>query len=322
MSEMVIFAGRSNPDLFKELFETSLTAPMPMPKGEATLSEFSDGELFFRCNQSVRDMDCYVVQSTCHPHNDNLMELCIMTDALKRSSAKSVTAVIPYYGYARQDRQANPRTPITAKLVANMICASGVDRVVLMDIHSTQVQGFFDTPLVDCLQAEPLLSRSLVEKFGVDYISNSIIVSPDVGGVKRARNFSKRLKCGLAIIDKRRERANESEVMNIIGNVEDKHCILVDDIADTTGTLCQASVALMEAGARSVVGAVTHPVLSGQAIERIENSPLSLLLVTNSIPLTTQAASCGKICQVSCAGLLRTAIHRIHNGLSVSEIFN
>lgn len=324
-NDMVVFAGRSNPGLFQECFTHNKLDAMfdypALPSGGGEISQFSDGELFFQFKESVRGMDCYILQSTCFPHNDNLMELCVMTDALKRGSAASVTAVFPYFGYARQDRQATPRTPITAKLVANLIAAAGVDRVVLMDIHSTQTQGFFTTPLVDVLQASPILINHIWSNYRGWFPDHAMIVSPDVGGVKRARNFSKKLGCGLAIIDKRRDKPNESEVMNLIGDVTGKNCLLVDDMVDTAGTLCQSANALKEAGAKDIIACATHPVLSGPALERIAESALSRLIVTDSIPLTQAAAANPKISVVSCARLLKNAIHRIHRGLSVSEIF-
>lgn len=326
-NDIRVFAGRSNPELFDKFFsytknDASLGIPAPPPKGRGVVSQFSDGEIFFSSEESVRGTDCYILQSTCAPHNDNLMELCIMTDALRRASAASVTAVIPYYGYARQDRQVAPRTPITAKLTADIIMASGVNRVVILDPHSSQIQGFFNTHLFDNLHSTPFLCHDIVEHYKDWQPNNTVIVSPDVGGVKRARNFSKKLgNCGLAIIDKRRDKPNESEVMNIIGDVANKNCILVDDIVDTAGTLCQAAAALQQAGATNVTACATHPVLSGPAIQRINDSPLAELIVSDSIPLSEEAKASSKIRVVSCAIMLRVAIERIYRCGSVSEIF-
>jgi|SRR6185436_5057400 len=326
-NDIRIFTGRSNIDLFDKFFEFNkfdelLGIPSSLTKGKGIVTQFSDGEIFFTCQESVRGMDCYILQSTCAPHNDNIMELCIMSDALKRASAASVTAVIPYFGYARQDRQVAPRTPITAKLVADMITTSGIDRVAILDVHSSQTQGFFNTPLFDNLQATSFLCQDLIKHYCNWFPHDAVIVSPDVGGVKRARNFSKKLNgCGLAIIDKRRDKPNESEVMNIIGDVKGKYCVLVDDMIDTAGTLCQAAQALQEAGAISVIGCATHPILSGSAITRINDSPLTEVIVSDTIPLSESAKKCKKIRTVSCATMLRIAIDRIHRCGSVSEIF-
>lgn len=326
-SDIRVFVGRSNPELFDKFFDYHevdklVGFPAPPTRGQGVISHFSDGETFFSIKESVRGMDCYILQSTCAPHNDNIMEMCIMADALKRAAADSVTAVIPYYGYARQDRQVAPRTPITAKLVSGLIIKSGVDRVAILDVHSTQIQGFFETPLFDNLQSAPFLCYDLSHNYKDWQPHNTVVVSPDVGGVKRARNFAKKLGgCGLAIIDKRRDKPNESEVMHIIGDIADKNCILVDDIIDTTGTLCQAGDALMKAGANQVIGCATHAVLSGPAIQRINESLLSEVIVSDSIPLSAEAKASAKIRVVSCAMMLRVAIERIHRCGSVSDLF-
>lgn len=319
-NQLRVFTGSSNPSLFEKFFQDD--DPESPWRGNGSIDRFSDGELFFSINESVRGVDCYILQSTCYPQNDNLMELCIIADTLKRAAAANVTAVIPYFGYARQDRQVAPRTPITAKLVANMITTSGVDRVVILDVHSSQTQGFFNTPLFDNLHATSFLCDYLSFNFNDWNSSNTIVVSPDVGGVKRARNFSKKLGgCGLAIIDKRRDKPNESEVMNIIGDVVGKNCILVDDMIDTAGTICQAASALVEAGALKIIGCATHPILSGPAIERINESPLSELIVSDSVPFSKDAMACNKIKSTSCAPILRMAIDRIHRCGSISKIF-
>jgi ribose-phosphate pyrophosphokinase len=284
--------------------------------GKSRVSRFSDGETFCVIQENVRGVDTYVVQSTCSPVNDNVMELLIMVDALRRASAGSITAVIPYYGYARQDRKVAPRTPITAKLVADLLQAAGVDRVVAIDLHAGQIQGFFNIPF-DHLFAMPALLEYLREHYAHDVV----IVSPDAGGVERARAFSKRLGGTLAIIDKRRERANESEVMNIIGEVEGRKCLLLDDIIDTAGTLVNAANALVKAGAKSVAACASHPVLSGPAVTRIKESAITEVVVSNSIPLSEEAKASGKFKVISVARLLAEAIRRIHHSDSVSSLF-
>jgi ribose-phosphate pyrophosphokinase len=284
--------------------------------GKSRVSRFSDGETFCVIQENVRGVDTYVVQSTCSPVNDNVMELLIMVDALRRASAGSITAVIPYYGYARQDRKVAPRTPITAKLVADLLQAAGVDRVVAIDLHAGQIQGFFNIPFDHLFAMPALLEQHLREHYAHD-----VIVSPDAGGVERARAFSKRLGGTLAIIDKRRERANESEVMNIIGEVEGRRCLLLDDIIDTAGTLVNAANALVKAGAKSVAACATHPVLSGPAVTRIKESALSEVVVSNSIPLSEEAKASGKFKVISVARLLAEAIRRIHHSDSVSSLF-
>jgi ribose-phosphate pyrophosphokinase len=290
---------------------------LELPLGVANFTTFSDGEIFVEIGENVRGVDCYVIQPTCPPVNNNLIELLIMADALKRASAGNVTAVIPYYGYARQDRKNAPRTPITSKLVADLLVASGVERVLAMDLHASQIQGFFDIPF-DHLFGLPVLLDYLQEQYRRDDL---VIVSPDAGGVERARAYAKRLKAGLGIIDKRREKANVSEVMNIIGDVKNKTVIIVDDMIDTAGTLTNASRALAEAGARKVVACASHPVLSGPAIERIDASPLERVIVTNSIPLSEAGTACSKIKQLTVARLLGEAVKRIHNSDSVSSLF-
>src|SRR4051812_27691582 len=282
---LTIFSGNGN----RELSEAICRAVEVRP-GQAEVTTFSDGELFVEIGENVRGVNCFVVQSTCQPTNTNLMELLIMIDALKRASAGSIVAVMPYFGYARQDRKVKPRTPISAKLVADLLTTAGADRVLTVDLHAGQIQGFFDIP-VDHLYAMPVMIDHMRQAhLGKD----TVIVSPDAGGVERARAYSKRLNATLAIIDKRREKANVSEVMNIIGEVKGKDAILVDDIIDTAGTLTQAARALHDAGARSVSACCTHGVLSGPAIERIEKSPLAELLITDTIPLRPEAKASGK----------------------------
>jgi ribose-phosphate pyrophosphokinase len=307
-----IFSGNANPSLAQEIC-TCLEAPL----GRSRVNRFSDGETFCVIEENVRGVDTYVVQPTCSPVNDNVMELLIMADALRRASAGQITAVIPYYGYARQDRKVAPRTPITSKLVADLVVAAGVNRIVALDLHAGQIQGFFNIPFDHLFAMPALLDSHLREHYGKDVV----IVSPDAGGVERARAYSKRLNGTLAIIDKRRERANVSEVMNIIGDVEGKRCLIIDDIIDTAGTVVNAAVALMKAGATSVSACATHPVLSGPAVQRIAESPLSEVVVTNSIPLTAEAKASGKFKVVSVARLLAEAIRRIHHSDSVSSLF-
>jgi ribose-phosphate pyrophosphokinase len=309
---VAIFSGNANPALAQEICQV-----LDYPLGKARVSRFSDGETFCVIEENVRGVDCYVVQPTCSPVNDSVMELLIMVDALRRASAGSITAVIPYYGYARQDRKVAPRTPITSKLVADLIVAAGVNRIVALDLHAGQIQGFFNIPF-DHLYAMPaLLDQHLREH----YTKDVVIVSPDAGGVERARAYSKRLGGGLAIIDKRRERANVSEVMNIIGEVEGKRCLILDDLIDTAGTLVNAANALINQGAVSVAACATHAVLSGPAVERIRESPLIEVVVSNSIPLREEAKAIGKFRVVSVARLLAEAIRRIHHSDSVSSLF-
>ena len=305
-----IFAGNSNKTLALEICDH-----LGISLGRSEVKSFSDGEVYVDIQESVRGVDVYVVQSTSIPCNNNLMELLIMLDAFKRASAGSTTAVIPYYGYARQDRKVAPRTPISAKLVADLITVAGATRVVCVDLHAGQIQGFFNIP-VDHLYATPVLLKYIKERFRDEIV----IVSPDAGGVERARAFAKRLSANLAIIDKRRPQPNVSEVMNIIGDIEDKIAILLDDMVDTAGTLTQAANALKENGAREVYACCTHAVLSGPAIERINKSPIIELVVTNTIPLREGNTS-PKIRTVSVGALLGEAIKRIHFGESVSSLF-
>ncbi len=312
LKRVCIFTGNANPELAAEIAQV-----LGVPLGEARVSRFSDGETFCEIRENVRGMDVYVVQPTCSPVNDNLMELLIMCDALRRASATGITAVIPYYGYARQDRKVAPRTPITSKLVADVLVAAGVTRVVCVDLHAGQIQGFFNIPF-DHLYAMPVfLNDYLRPKFD----QNAVFVSPDAGGVERTRGFSRRLGAHLAIIDKRRERANVSEVMHLIGEVRDRDCIIVDDMIDTAGTLCNAAKTVMESGARRVVACATHGVFSGPAVQRIEQSVLEEVVVTNSQPLSAEARACGKIRVLSLGTLLGEALRRIHNADSVSSLF-
>ncbi len=308
---LTIFSGNANRDLAESICRCVEVRP-----GAAEVTTFSDGEIFVEIGENVRGVNCFVVQPTCSPVNQNLMELLVMTDALKRASAGSIVAIIPYFGYARQDRKVKPRTPISARLVADLITAAGADRVVTVDLHAGQIQGFFDIP-VDHLYAMPVMIEHLLKTHGKE----TVLVSPDAGGVERARAYAKRLGASLAIIDKRRERANVSEVMNIIGDVRGKDAVLVDDMIDTAGTLTQAARAIMEAGARTVSACATHAVLSGPAIKRIEESPLQEVIVTDTIPLREDAKAQKKIKQLSVARLLGEAIKRIHHGDSISSLF-
>jgi ribose-phosphate pyrophosphokinase len=296
----------------------AITAYLNLPLTKASVRRFSDMEVFVEIQENVRGEDVFVVQSTSYPANDNLMELLVTLDALKRGSARRITAVIPYYGYARQDRKSGPRTPISAKLVANMITVAGADRVLTLDLHAGQIQGFFDIP-TDNLFAAPVFVKDIQERFNT---GNLVIVSPDVGGVVRARAIAKRLDVDLAIIDKRRERAGVSEVMNIIGDVKGRRCILVDDIVDSAGTLCNAAGALMEAGASAVAAYVTHGVLSGGAVTRVVSSPLEMLVTTDSIVATEAMRVSRNIRQITIAPLIAEAISRISEERSVSSLFN
>jgi ribose-phosphate pyrophosphokinase len=305
-----IFTGNANPAIAREI-----CAYLKVPLGAAEVRPFSDGEIFVEIGENVRGADVFVIQPTCTPVNDHLMELLIMVDALRRASARRITAVLPYYGYARQDRKVRPRVPITAKAVAEMLMVVGTRRVLCMDLHAGQIQGFFNIP-VDHLYAAPIVLEYIRETF-----SDVVMVSPDAGGVERTRAFAKRLNTGLAIIDKRRERANECEAVHVIGNVSGKTAILLDDIVDTAGTLCSGAEILKEVGAREVHACCSHAVLSGPAIKRIEASCLKSLMVTNSIPLKDDARQCGKITVLSVGELLGEAISRIHNEDSVSYLF-
>ncbi len=307
-----IFAGGSNPQLAGQICDF-----LDMRLGQVRNVRFSDGELFVEIGENVRGADVFVVQSTCSPANEHLMEMLIMIDALKRASAKSICAVIPYYGYARQDRKVAPRTPITAKLVSDLITAAGTTRVLSVDLHAAQIQGFFSIPF-DHLFALPIMLEHMRENYAAD---SAVVVSPDAGGVERARAYAKRQGGGLAIIDKRRPAPNVAQIMNIIGEVKDRDAILVDDMIDTAGTLSEAAIALMDKGARRVVAYATHPVLSGPAVERLAASPIEKVVVTDTIPLKAEARACGKFVQLSIAPLLAKALRRIHLGESVSSLF-
>jgi ribose-phosphate pyrophosphokinase len=312
LKRFCLFSGNAHPELAAEI-----AGVLDTPLGEARVTRFSDAETFIEIRENVRGLDTYIVQPTCSPVNDNLMELLIMCDALRRASAASITAVIPYYGYARQDRKVAPRTPITSKLVADLLVAAGISRVVCIDLHAGQIQGFFNIPF-DHLHALPVF---LGDYLKVKFDKEAVFISPDAGGVERTRAYSKRLDASLAIVDKRRERANVSEVMHLIGDVKGRDCIIVDDMIDTAGTLCNAARAVMDNGARSVVACATHGVLSGPAVQRIEDSPLSEVVVSNSVPLSDRAKASKKIKTVSLARLLGEAIRRIHNSDSVSSLF-
>jgi ribose-phosphate pyrophosphokinase len=307
-----IFTGNANPNLAQ-----AITRYMGIPLGAAMVSSFSDGEIQVEFRENVRGMDVFVIQSTCYPVNDSIMELLVMIDALKRASASRVTAVMPYYGYARQDRKVASRAPITAKLIADIITAAGADRVLTLDLHAGQIQGFFDIP-VDHLYAGPIMAEAIRADHRP---SECTVVSPDAGGVERARAFAKRIGSSLAIIDKRRSKPNESEVMNVIGDVADKDAILLDDMVDTAGTLCKAATALDRAGARNIYACCTHAVLSGSAVQKINESPIKKLYVTDTIPTEEKCASCPKLQMESVAPLLGEAISRIHREVSVSELF-
>ena len=310
---MKILAGNSNRPLAE-----AISACISLPLTKASIRRFSDMEVFVEIEENVRGEDVFVIQSTSYPTNDNLMELLISLDALKRGSARRITAVIPYFGYARQDRKSGPRTPISAKLVANLITEAGADRVLTMDLHAGQIQGFFDIP-TDNLYAAPVLVKDIESKFNGEDL---VIVSPDVGGVLRARGLAKRLNADLAIIDKRREKAGVSEVMNIIGDVKDRRCILVDDIVDSAGTLCNAGVALMDQGATSVHAYVTHGVLSGGAVARVSASPIEKMVITDSIQGTEAVRVSHNIEQLTIAPLMADAISRISEESSVSSLFD
>ena len=310
---MKILTGNSNRPLAE-----AISAYLNLPLTSASVRRFSDMEVFVEINENVRGQDVFVIQSTSYPANDNLMELLVTMDALKRGSARRITAVMPYFGYARQDRKSSPRSPISAKLVANLITMAGADRVLTLDLHAGQIQGFFDIP-VDNLFAEPVFKKDIEERFNGDGI---MMVSPDVGGVIRARAMGKRIEADLAIIDKRRERAGESEVMNIIGDVKDRRCILIDDIVDSAGTLCNAAEALMNAGAQSVSAYVTHGVLSGGAVARVSASPLEVLVMTDSIMATEAVRLAHNLQPLTIAPLIAEAMNRISQESSVSSLFD
>ncbi|GBD96374.1 MAG TPA: ribose-phosphate pyrophosphokinase [Nitrospirae bacterium] len=306
-----LFTGNSNRALAKEIADV-----LNIPVGDATVSNFSDGEIMVRINENVRGADVFVLQSTCTPVNNNLMELLLVIDALRRASAHRITAVMPYYGYARQDRKAQPRVPISARLVADLLNATEINRLLTIDLHAGQIQGFFDVP-VDHLYSAPVLS-DYVKK---EYMNDIVVVSPDAGGVERARAFAKRLNASLAIIDKRREKANVSEVMNVIGDVKGKDAILFDDMIDTAGTITNSASAIKENGAKRVVAACTHAVLSGPALDRINDSALEEVIVTNTIPMYEKQAKCNKLTVLSVGSLLGEAIKRIHEETSISSLF-
>lgn len=313
ISNMMLFSGNANPKLALDAAEY-----LNIPLGKISVGRFSDGEVMVEINENVRGRDVYIMQPVCAPTNDNLMELLVMADALRRASATRITAVIPYLGYARQDRRSrSSRVPITAKVVANMIAAVGIDRVLTVDLHADQIQGFFDIPLDNVYGSPVLLGDVWKHKY-----PDLMVVSPDVGGVIRARALAKRLDdTDLAIIDKRRPNPNESEIMNIIGDVDGRTCVIIDDLVDTAGTLCNAAGALKDFGAVKVVAYCTHPVLSGNAIKNIENSRLDELVVTDTIPLRSEAATCDRIRQLSVAAMLAESMRRIAEGESLSSMF-
>lgn len=313
MADLMVFTGNANPQLAERV-----VSKLGIPMGDATVSKFSDGEVYVELNENVRGRDVFVLQPTCAPTNDNIMELIVMVDALRRASAGRITAVVPYFGYARQDRRVrSARVPISAKVVADMMVSVGIDRVLTVDLHAEQIQGFFDVP-VDNVYGSPVLLAD-VERQNFE---KPIVVSPDIGGVVRARAVAKQLDIDLAIIDKRRPAANASEVMNLIGEVEGRTCLLVDDMVDTAGTLCNAAAALKQRGAQAVVAYCTHPVLSGKAIENINGSLLDELVVTDSIPLNGAAETCSRIRQLTLSTMLAEAMRRISNEESLSAMFN
>lgn len=312
-SDFKIFAGNGNPELAEEICKA-----LGVELGKAEVKKFSDGEIAVNIQESVRGKDCYIVQSTCNPVNDNLMELCIMIDAMRRASAGRINAVIPYYGYARQDRTAKPRDPITAKLVAELLQAAGAERVITMDLHASQIQGFFDIP-VDHLQGNLIIS-DYCKKELLDSGLDLVVVSPDHGSVSRARNLAEPLNCPIAIIDKRRPQPNVSEIMNIIGTIDGKDCIIVDDMVDTAGTICNAAHAIKERGAKSIRVLSTHAVLSGPAIERLKATPIDQMIFLNTIPLPEEKML-PNIKILSVAPLFAEAISRVYNNQPLSDIF-
>ena len=309
---ITLFTGNAHAGLAKEIADY-----LKIPLGDATVTKFSDGEIMVHIHENVRGTDVFVLQPTCMPVNHHIMEILLMVDALKRASARRITAVIPYYGYARQDRKVQPRVPISAKLVADLITAAGTNRVLTMDLHAAQIQGFFNIP-VDNLYASPVLLDYVQKKYDA---KDLVIVSPDAGGVERARSFAKMLQCSIAIIDKRRKAANISEIMNVIGEVQGKDTIILDDMVDTGGTTIQAAEALKEQGAKRVIAACTHAVLSGNAIEKVNNSVLEELIVTNTIPLDSKREQCKKLTVLSIASLIGEAVGRIHEESSISSLF-
>jgi ribose-phosphate pyrophosphokinase len=311
MNELSIFAGNSNLDLAGKISDY-----LSKPLGRLKVNRFSDGEIQVEIHENVRKQEIYVIQSTCDPVNDHLIELLLLIDAFRRSSANRITAVIPYFGYARQDKKVSPRVPISAKLVADILEATGVDRVITMDLHAGQIQGFFNIP-VDNLYSAPIIVDDIKTRFNDDLV----VVSPDAGGVERARSFAKRLNCGLAIVDKRRSAPNQAKAMAIIGDVKDKVALIVDDMVDTAGTLTEAAGVIQDKGARQVHAYCTHPVLSGPAIERINNSSLCSLVATDTIPLSEDAKKCDKIKTLSISKLVGEAIIRSYRGDSVNSLF-
>lgn len=313
--EIKVFTGSSNPDLADMICKN-----LGISLGKSTVTAFADGECSISINEPVRGVDVFIVQSTCKPVNDSLMELLVMIDAMKRASAGRITAVIPYFGYARQDRKAKARDPISAKLVANLLTVAGADRVLTMDLHAAQIQGFFDIP-VDNLYGTPLFATHYLRRFGYGR-EDMVVVSPDVGSVARARSFAMKMGLGLAIVDKRREKANCSEVMNIIGNVEGKTCLLLDDMVDTAGSLCGAAKAIVEVGgAKEVYACASHGVLSGPAIDRINDSVIDELLLLDSIPYPKDKPACDKIHYLPVAPMFAEAINRIYEEMSISSLF-
>ncbi len=312
MADLMVFTGNANPELANKIVET-----LGIPMGDASVSHFSDGEISVEINENVRGRDVFLVQPTSSPTNDNIMEMLLMVDALHRASAGRITAVVPYFGYARQDRRVrSSRVPISAKIVADMMATVGVDRLLTVDLHSEQIQGFFDIP-VDNVYASPVLLANIEQQ----KFDNLVVVSPDIGGVVRARAVAKRLGTELAIIDKRRPKANVAEVMNLIGEVEGRSCLLVDDMVDTAGTLCNAAKALKEHGAKKVIAYCTHSILSGASIDRVLNSELDELVVTDSVAMNDETRQCKKIRQVSIATMLAEAMRRISNEESLSAMF-
>ncbi|MFW7378162.1 MAG: ribose-phosphate pyrophosphokinase [Oligoflexus sp.] len=308
-NDLIVFSGNANRKLAEKICEY-----LDIRLGAAMVDSFSDGETRVELQENIRGRDVFIIQPTSAPANHHIMEALAMVDACRRASARRITMVCPYFGYARQERKSAPRTPITAKLVSDLFTVAGIDRMLVMELHTSAIQGFFNIP-VDHLFAKPI--------FGPHFSQwdNALVVSPDAGGTERARAMAKYLNCGLAIVDKRRDKPNESEVMHVIGDVQGKDCLIVDDICDTGGSLCKAAEALMEKGAESVSAAITHPVLSGPAVERISNSCLKNLVVTDSIPLSAEARNCSKIVQLSVADLLGKAIRRIHTAGSISSLF-
>lgn len=317
MRDWIILSGNSNKPLAEKVCQK-----LGKPLASAEVKRFSDGEVFVEINENVRGRDTYIIQSTSPPVNDNLMELLIIIDALKRASAKEINAVIPYYGYARQDRKVAPRTPISAKLVADLLAAAGATRVISMDLHAGQIQGFFNIPF-DNIFAKPVTIQYIKDFLDREKIAEDqvVIVSPDAGGVERARSYAKIIHASVAMIDKRRIKANEAKAMNIVGDVQDKVAILLDDMIDTAGTLTEAARAVTEKGAKKVFAAATHGVFSGPAIERITHSTIEKVIITDTVPLSEAAQKCSKIVQLSVADLIADGIHRIHNYDSLSKLF-